>query len=313
MPTIGELDVHPLCLGGNVFGWSADEQTSFAVLDAYAEAGGNFIDTADMYSVWADGNRGGESEAIIGRWMASRGNRDEMVIATKVGKLEPLTTLDTPTVRRACEASLERLQTDRIDLYYAHDDDTDTPLDETVMAFGALVRDGLVREVAASNYSADRLAQAVRFADVHGVARYIAVQPRYSLVARDDVDGELADLCQREDLAIAPYSTLGSGFLTGKYRPGEATPDSVRAQGAAKHLDTERGQAVLKSLDEVAAAHDAEVATVALAWCAQRPGITTPIASARTPEQLPALLALADLELTDDEMTLLDDASAAPS
>jgi aryl-alcohol dehydrogenase-like predicted oxidoreductase len=260
-----DLDVFPLALGGNVFGWTANQEESFAVLDAYAAAGGNFIDTADMYSAWAPGNSGGESETIIGRWMKARGNRDRMIIGTKVGMLEPLSGLSANTIPVAAEQSLGRLQTDRIDLYYAHKDDPKTPLEETLGAFDALVREGKVRYIAASNYTAPRLAEALDVSKRRGFARFVALQPHYNLVERKEYEGELAEVVRREGLSAIPYFALAKGFLTGKYRPGIPEVKSARAAGASAYLN-ERGLKVLAALDEVAGAHHTTVAAVALAW-----------------------------------------------
>jgi aryl-alcohol dehydrogenase-like predicted oxidoreductase len=304
-----DLSVHPLCLGTNVFGWTIDEQQSFAVLDAYAAAGGNFIDTADSYSSWIEGNSGGESETIIGRWMAARGNRDDMVVATKVGQMPGLRGLAPATIRAAAEASLARLGTDRIDLYWAHVDDEGTPLADTLGAFGELIGEGKVRYAGASNYGAPRLAEALAIARAGGLPEYVAVQPKYNLVARDQYEGPLADLCVREGVSCVPYYGLASGFLTGKYRPGGPEVASARAGSAAQLLD-DRGIAALSALDEVAVSHGTTVAAVALAWVAAQPGVAAPIASARTPEQLDDLLPFADLELSDDELRLLS--AAAP-
>jgi aryl-alcohol dehydrogenase-like predicted oxidoreductase len=304
-----DLSVHPLCLGTNIFGWTIDEQESFAVLDAYAAAGGNFVDTADSYSAWIHGNRGGESETIIGNWMAARGNRDEIVVATKVGKKPGLEGLAPATIRRAAEDSLARLATDRIDLLYAHLDDAATPLESSLAAFGALIAEGKVRAVAASNYSAPRLTEALAIARDNGLPEYVAVQPHYNLVFRDEYEGALADLCVREGIGCAPYFGLASGFRTGKYRPGGPAVSSPRAGSASAYLD-ERGIAVLGALDEVAAAHGATVAAVALAWLAAQPGVVSPIASARSPEQLAELLPMAGLDLGDDELRRLTEASA---
>ncbi|MDX3571987.1 aldo/keto reductase [Streptomyces sp. ID05-47C] len=302
-------EVFPLALGGNVFGWTADEAASFAVLDAYTAAGGNFVDTADSYSAWIEGNSGGESETIIGNWLKARGNRDDLVIATKVSQHPDHQGLTAANIRAAADASLRRLGTDRIDLYYTHFDKPEVPVEEIVGALDELVRAGKVRQIAASNISPERLRASLEFSDREGLARYVALQPHYNLVSRDTYEGELQDLVAASGLAAVPYYGLASGFLTGKYRPG-ATVDSARAQGAAKHLATERGQKVLTVLDEVARAHEAEVATVALAWLAARPTVAVPIASARTVDQLPALLAVADLELTEAEITRLTEASA---
>ncbi|MCW2567908.1 MAG: alcohol dehydrogenase [Mycobacterium sp.] len=304
-----DLQVFPLALGGNVFGWTADEETSFAVLDAYTAAGGNFVDTADVYSAWVDGNSGGESETIIGHWLARRGRRDDLVIATKVSQHPDAKGLSRASIRRGVDASLRRLQTDHIDLYYAHYDDADTPLEETVAALGELVTEGKVRYVAASNYTADRLEHALKIADAGGLPRYAAIQSHHNLVHRGEYEGALADLAAREGLAAVPYYALASGFLTGKYRDGTTDSGSPRAEGAAKYLD-DRGRRVLAALDEVAAAHGVAVATVALGWLAAQPTVVAPIASARTVEQLPDLVAVAELELTAAELDRLTTASA---
>jgi len=303
-----DLQVFPLCLGGNVFGWSADEQASFAVLDAYAEAGGNFIDTADSYSAWVPGHSGGESEAILGRWMRERKNRDRMVIATKVGQLPGLTGLSAKTIRKAAEDSLSRLGVECIDLYYAHQDDPDTPLEEALGAFDALVREGKVRYVAASNYTPERLSEALAVSKREGFARFVALQPHYSLMHRADYEDELRPVVEREGLATLPYFALARGFLTGKYRPGVEV-DSVRASGASQYLN-ERGLRVLEALEDIARAHDTTMAAVALAWLLAQPTVAAPIASARTTEQLADLLPMAKLELTKDELDRLSAASS---
>lgn len=305
-----ELSVFPLCLGSNVFGWTVDERSAFAVLDAYAAAGGNFVDTADSYAAWGEGNSGGESETIIGRWMAARGNRDDIVVATKVGKMPGLGGLAPATIRRAAEDSLARLGSDRIDLYYAHLDDEDTPLEDTLAAFGELIDEGKVRCIAASNYGAPRLAEALAVARANDLPEYVAVQPHYNLVHRGDYEGELADLCVREGLGSIPYPGLAGGFLTGKYRPGGRETGSPRAAGARSHLD-DRGLRVLAALDEVAASHGTTVAAVALAWVAAQPAVAAPIASARTPEQLAELLPMADLALDESELARLTGAGAS--
>jgi aryl-alcohol dehydrogenase-like predicted oxidoreductase len=302
-----DLDVFPLCLGGNVFGWTADEANSFAVLDAYAAAGGNFIDTADVYSSWASGHVGGESESTIGRWMAARGNRDAMIIATKVAKLETRKGLSAANIAAAAEDSLRRLATDRIDLYYAHEDDQSVPLEETLGAFDALIREGKVRYVAASNYPAERLDEALTMSARDGLASYVALQPEYNLVARA-YEGELRNVCVKHSLSCIPYFALAMGFLTGKYRADGAAVDSPRAAGASRYLN-ERGLAVLAELDTIAAARGTTVAAVALAWLAAQPTIAAPIASARTPEQLAALLPMATLRLTAEELDRLTSAS----
>jgi aryl-alcohol dehydrogenase-like predicted oxidoreductase len=303
-----DLDVYPLALGGNVFGWTADEEESFAVLDGYAAGGGNFIDTADVYSAWAPGNSGGESETILGRWLASRGTRDQTIIATKVGKHPQFQGLSAKTIRAAAENSLKRLETEYIDLYYAHADDEQTPLEETLGAFDALIREGKVRYIAASNYTAPRLAEALAVSDREGLARYVALQQHYNLVEREKYEGELADLVAREGLSSLPYYALASGFLTGKYRPG-AKVQSQRAQGASAYLN-EKGIKVLAALDEVAAAQNTAVAVIALAWLAAQPTVVAPIASARTTDQLPDLLRVSDVRLSDAELRKLNEASA---
>jgi aryl-alcohol dehydrogenase (NADP+) len=304
-----DLSVFPLCLGGNIFGWTIDEAQSFAVLDAYAAAGGNFLDTADSYSAWVPGNGGGESETIIGNWMAARGNRDDIVVATKVGKSPGVEGLGPATIRRAAEASLARLRTDRIDLYYAHLDDESTPLDETLGAFDELIREGKVRHIAASNYTAPRLAEALDLARGGDLPSYVAIQPHYNLVHREEYEGALAELCARERVGCVPYLALASGFLTGKYRIGAADTGSPRAATARGYLD-ERGLAVLAVLDDLAATHATTLAAVALAWLAAQPTVAAPIASARTPEQLAELLPMATLELADGELRRLAEASA---
>jgi aryl-alcohol dehydrogenase-like predicted oxidoreductase len=298
-----DLDVFGLCLGGNVFGWTADRETSFAVLDAYAAAGGNFIDTADVYMAGAPGNSGGESETIIGEWMAARDNRDSIVIATKVGKLAGLDNLRPETIHRAADDSLRRLGVDRIDLYYPHFDDTETPLAETLGAFGELIDAGKVRAIAASNYSGARLAEALETAEREGLPRYVALQPHYNLMERDYESAQRA-VCEREDVACFPFYALAKGFLTGKYRPGGEDVDSPRAEGAKQYLD-ERGERMLAALDEIAAAHDAEVAAVAVAWLRQQDTVLAPIASARNEEQLKPLLDSVSLNLSSDELARL--------
>ncbi|WP_328904932.1 aldo/keto reductase [Streptomyces sp. NBC_00234] len=304
-----DLQVFPLALGGNVFGWTADEIQSFAVLDAYAAAGGNFIDTADSYSAWAPGNEGGESETVVGKWLASRGNRSDIVVATKVGAHPSYKGLSAATIKGAAEESLRRLGTDHIDLYYTHFDDESVPVEEIVTALDQLVKEGKVREIAASNISPERLRASLDFSESEGLARYVALQPHYNLVSRDTYEGALQDTAAEAGLASVPYFALASGFLTGKYRAGAAV-ESARAEKAGQHLETERGRKVLAALDKVATEHGAEIATVALAWLAARPTVVAPIASARTVEQVPALVAVAGLRLSEQELTALTEASA---
>ena len=303
MAKIGSLEVSRLCLGANVFGWTADREASFAVLDAFVGAGGTVIDTADSYMWRVPGNSGGESETIIGDWMATRGNRDDVVLATKVGSLPSRPGLSAANIAAACADSLSRLRTDRIDLYWAHKDDPDTPQEEALGAFDALVRAGSVREIGASNFSADRLRSALDLSASAGTAAYAAAQPHYNLVERAEFEADLAPLLAERGVACLPYYALAKGFLTGKYRPGVSV-DSHRAAGNEKLLD-EVTLALLGALDTVADAHRTTVAAVALAWLAGQPGVSSPIASARRVEQLQDLLPMATLTLTDDDRALL--------
>jgi aryl-alcohol dehydrogenase-like predicted oxidoreductase len=306
MPSLGrtDLDVFPLCLGGNVFGWTADEPQSRAVLDAYVGAGGNFIDTANSYLV-----EHGRSETIIGRWLADRGNREKLVVATKVGGGRgPVRNLRAETIQREAHASLERLQTDRIDLYFAHFDDEETPLEESLAAFDALVRDGLVRHIGASNYTPQRLGAALELQRRRGLAEFTVLQPHYNLVERE-FESTLLPVVEAWDLAVVPYFGLAKGFLTGKYRPGGERVESERAEGARAYLER-GGAAVLEALDDVAAAHSTTVAAVAIAWLLARPWVAAPIASARTTEQLEQILPAGTLELTAAEVDRLSAAAA---
>jgi aryl-alcohol dehydrogenase-like predicted oxidoreductase len=302
-----ELDIFPICLGGNVFGWTADEPASRAVLDAYTGAGGNFIDTSNSYLV-----EHGQSESIIGRWMANRGNRDRFVLATKVGGgREPVRNLRPETIEAEAQASLQRLQTDRIDLYYAHFDDPGTPLADSLRAFDALVKAGIVSHLGASNYSPERLTAALELQRDLGLAEFTVLQPHYNLVERD-FERTLLPVADKWDLAVLPYFALAKGFLTGKYRPGGEAIDSPRAEGARAYLDR-GGEAVLEALDEIAAAHDATVAAVALAWLLAQPQIVAPIASARNTEQLEQILPAATLELAPGEIDRLTATASAVS
>lgn len=303
-----DLAVFPLALGGNVFGWTAEEKHSFAVLDAYTAAGGNFLDTADVYSAWIEGLKGGESETVIGKWLAARGNRDKVIVATKVGLHPDYKGLSASNIKAAAEQSLRRLGIDHIDLYYSHYDDPSVPVEEIVTALDDLVKAGKVRAVGASNLSAKRLQASLDFAERENLARYVVIQPEYNLVSRDTYEGALQDTAEAAGLSALPYFSLATGFLTGKYRPG-ITVDSARADRAAGYASTERGVAVLDALDTVAAAHGAELATVALAWLLTRPTVVAPIASARNLEQLPGLLAVQDLTLTDEDIRVLTKAS----
>jgi aryl-alcohol dehydrogenase-like predicted oxidoreductase len=292
-----------------VFGWTIDERRSFEVLDAYVEAGGNFIDTADMYGRRGTGGAG-ESERIIGRWMAARGNREQLVIATKVGMAADAPGLSRENIRRGLEGSLERLGIERVDLYYAHRDDPDTPLEQTLGAFGELIEQGRIGYAAASNYSAERLAQAIGVGEAEGMASYVALQPHYNLVERGEYEGALAAVCARHGLACVPYFGLARGFLTGKYRPGGRELDSQRAAGVREAYFNDRGFAVLEALDEVAGAHATSAAAVALAWLLAQPTVLAPIASATSPEQLSELLECAELELSAAELERLTVAGA---
>lgn len=298
-----------LCLGGNVFGWTADESESFAVLDVAREAGITFVDTADAYSAWAHDGRGGQSEAIIGRWMAERDARDEMVLATKVGMHPGDDNLRPATVQRAVEGSLERLGTDRIDLYYAHKDDGGD-LTEALAAFDALVHRGKIRMIGLSNFSPDRVREALEVCEREGFIPPVALQPLYSLMERG-YEGEERDAAATGDLAVLPYSSLASGFLTGKYRPGGSAVESTRAGKAGSYLSEPRGQAVLEAIDAAAEAHNVPVAAVALAWLRAQPTVVSPIASARTAEQVAPLAASIGLELAPEELDALNAASRA--
>nr|WP_237465045.1 aldo/keto reductase [Leucobacter luti] len=299
-------------MGGNVFGWTADRAASFEVLDAFVAGGGDFVDTADGYSHWVPGHTGGESETIIGEWLAARGTRDRVVLATKVSTHPEFAGLAAANVRAAADASLARLGTDRIDLYYAHFDDAETPLEETVAAFSELVDAGKVRAIGVSNYTAERVAEWFRIARDGGYHLPVALQPHYNLVEREFETNGLRAVAESEALSVFPYFSLAKGFLAGKYREAaDATAPgaSARAEGAIAYLD-DRGRAVLGALDEVAAAHGAELASVSLAWLRQQPTVGAPIASARSTEQLPALLAALSLELSQAELDRLAAASA---
>ncbi|WP_065571337.1 aldo/keto reductase [Microbacterium oleivorans] len=300
------LNVFPLSLGGNVFGWTADRDTSFAVLDAFVAAGGDFIDTADVYSAWVPGHSGGESETIIGEWIASR-KPEGVVVATKVSKHPDFPGLSASNVRAGAEASLKRLGVDTIDVYYAHAEDENTPLEETVEAFGALVADGLIRYPAISNFSAENAREWIRIAREKGVAEPIATQPAYNLVDRA-VERDVVPAAQELGLTVVPYFALASGFLTGKYRSTDTAGQSSPRAGAAAKYVTADGLAVLDALDEVADAHGVSSASAALGWLRAKGAV--PIASASRVDQVDSLIAGATLELTADEVAALDDASA---
>lgn len=304
------LMVRPWALGGNVFGWTLDEKGAFDVLDAFVDAGFDFIDTADVYTRWT--GAGGESETIIGRWMKARGNRSRVVVATKVGmEMGPREKGLSPAwIRTACENSLRRLQTDHIDLYQAHVDDPDVPLEETAAAFAALVKEGKVRVLGASNFSGARLADALAVGERLGLPRYHTLQPHYNLCERAAFESDLQALCVRKDVGVIPYYPLASGFLSGKYRTAADRAKSARGEGVAKYMNA-RGFRILDALDAVAAASGATPARVALAWLMQRPAVVAPIASATSRAQVADLAAAADLTLDTAAVRLLDTASAA--
>ena len=306
-----DLAVAPLCFGGNVFGWTADEKTSLALLDSFVDAGFNFVDTADTYSRWVAGHEGGESETIIGRWLKSRGSRDKVVIATKVGMdMGPGGKgLSAAHIRKSVEQSLKRLQTDHIDLYYSHKDDPETPLEETLQAHADLVSQGKIRAIGASNYNASRLREALDVSKRLNLPRYEVLQPEYNLYARSGFEAELQPLCREAGLGVAPYYALASGFLTGKYRSEEDFGKSPRGARMAAYLN-ERGRSILSALDEAAEEHHVTPAQVAIAWLIAQPGITAAIASATSLEQLQELMGAARLELDPDTLALLDAASA---
>jgi aryl-alcohol dehydrogenase-like predicted oxidoreductase len=292
-----DLHVHPLCLGGNVFGFSADVKNSEDVLSYYFENGGNFVDTADMYSQWAPGNVGGESETFIGNWMKKRGNRSQMVIATKVSKLDIRPGLKAANIAAACDDSLRRLQTDYIDLYYAHQDDPDTPIEETLGAFDSLIKAGKVRYIAASNFTPARLKESLDIAKKSNLASYVACQDQYNLMDRD-YDRTLRHTVEKNGLSEIPFYGLARGFLSGKYRPG-VTVESVRASGVANSYANDRGWAMLEKLDLIAQDKKTSVAAVALAWLRSQPTVSTPIASATKLEQIKELMPVLELSASE--------------
>ena len=306
-----DLKIAPLVLGGNVFGWTADREASFAVLDAFVDGGGTMIDTADVYSTWAPGHQGGESESMIGKWLKAGGNRDRVLIATKVGMLpgEGGEKLAPTRIAAACEASLKRLRTDRIDLYFAHQDDEATPQDAALEAFAKLVEAGKVRVLGASNFRAGRLMSANEAARAAGLPHYQVLQPEYNLVARDKFEGELQDYCVEYNIGVVPYYSLASGFLTGKYRSTDDLGKSVRGGGMGKLIEG-KGMAVLAAMDRVAEETGASLAQIALAWLIAQPGVTAPIASATSAEQVRDLMPAMSLALTADQLEVLADAGA---
>lgn len=309
--TIGNTDltVAPINLGGNVFGWTLDEQESYEILDAFVEAGFNFIDTADTYPWWVNGV-GEQSESIIGRWMKSRGNRDKLVIATKVGSetKEHGYDISKKHILKSAEESLQRLQTDYIDLYYTHFDDNVTPVEQTLSAHDELVKAGKVRHIAVSNLSPERLEQSFEVAENHGLSKYVALQPHYNLLERMNYESQYLPLVEKYGLTVFPYYALASGFLTGKYRSDADSGKSVRGKGAQKYMN-KKGRAVLDALDKVAAKHSTQQATVSLAWLLAQPHIGAPVVSATSKAQLDTLLAAPALNLDAEDLSLLDTAS----
>ncbi len=307
-----ELQVSPLCFGGNVFGWTADEPTSFRVLDAFVAAGMDFVDTADSYAKWAPGNQGGESETILGRWMKQRGNRNKVIIATKVGSDMGAQGkgLSRTHIMRAVDASLKRLQTHHIDLYQSHIDDAEAALEETLGAYADLIAQGKVRAIGASNYTAGRLAQSLQTSKQHAYPRYESLQPLYNLYDRADYETALEPLCRTEGVGVISYSSLGSGFLSGKYRTDDDVSKSARGQGVKRRYYNDRGFRILRMLDEVARQHRSTPAAVALAWLLARPGLTAPIVSATSVEQVNELLGATRLELDAASIEQLNQASS---
>lgn len=306
------LEVAPLALGGNVFGWTIDEPASFQVLNAFVAAGFNLVDTADVYSAWKPGNKGGESETILGNWIKKSGNRQKVLLATKVGKDMGAGKkgLSKDYVLRAAEESLRRLQTDYIDLYQSHEDDATVPLQETLEAFGQLVKQGKVRAIGASNYSAPRLSGALNVSKKHGLPRYESLQPLYNLYDRADYEATLEPVCRENGIGVIPYYSLASGFLTGKYRGEADLAKSARGAGVKKYLNA-RGFRILEALDQTAKKYNSTPAQISLAWLLTRPTVTAPIASATNVTQLRELLDATNLTLDRDSIELLDQASSA--
>ena len=304
------LQVSPICLGGNTFGWTSDQAKSEEVLDAYVEAGGNFIDTADVYSRWAPGNTGGDSERVLGKWMKDRGNRAGVIIATKVGS--PMgdkpneTGLSRHHIIAGVEASLKNLQTDYIDLYQSHRDDLNTPVEETLRAYDDLVTQGKVRYIGASNFAAWRLTRNLWASDKHNFVRYETLQPLYNLYSREGYERELEALILDQQIGVIPYSTLGSGFFSGKYRQGQSLPNTPRAQGVQRTYMNERGFKILAEVERIAEARSATPSQVALAWLLARPGITAPIVSGTSAQHVHELVGAAELKLTSDDITALN-------
>ena len=301
-----DLEIAPLVLGGNVFGWTADEDTSFAILDAFVDAGGTMIDTADVYSAWVPGHVGGESETVIGKWLKTDGKRDKVQIATKVGFSQGLAP---DSVRKACDASLQRLGIERIDLYYQHTDDQKVPLADSLGVFDELRRAGKIGEIGLSQYTPERLVEAVYVADKHGYARPCALQNWYNLLEREKLEGPLLDAATEGGMSVLAFYALANGFLTGKYRSQDDLSKSVRGMRNVEYLEG-RGQRVLEALDEISGETGAALGTIALAWTMARPGVAAPLASATSIDQLKESLAALSLELTADQIARLDEASA---
>jgi aryl-alcohol dehydrogenase-like predicted oxidoreductase len=306
------IEVAPLAFGGNVFGWTIDEKTSFELLDAFTAAGFNLIDTADTYSHWKPGNKGGESETIIGNWLKRRNNRDKLIIATKVGGAVAggKKDLSKKHILKTVEDSLQRLQTEYIDLYQSHWDDLDTPVEETIEAYAQLVKQGKVRAIGASNLSAERLLQSIEFSEQNGLPRYETLQPEYNLYSRQKFEQEYEAICEEKGLGVINYYSLASGFLTGKYRSLEDVDKSTRGGGVVKNYLNDRGLRILNALDEVAKQYNTNPASVSIAWLVARPGITAPIASATSIQQLTDLIKATQLKLDADAIGLLNSASA---
>ena len=304
------LNVSPICLGGNVFGWTVDERQSFQLLDGFIDSGFNFIDTADMYSRWVQDNRGGESETIIGNWLKKRGGRDKVIIATKFGmEMAPNKVgLSPEYMMQAVEDSLRRLQTDYIDLYQSHKDDENTPVTATLEGYQRLIEQGKVREIGASNFSATRLQEALDASD-NGLPRYQSLQPLYSLVERNEYETEMEELCQKENVGVISYFSLASGFLTGKYRNEQDIDGRARGPAVQKYMNTD-GFRVISTLSEIAEQHDSKIGQVAVAWLMARPSVTAPIVSATNMEQLQELLDSAELSLGEENINKIDKASA---
>jgi aryl-alcohol dehydrogenase-like predicted oxidoreductase len=304
------IKVNPFALGGNVFGWTIDQKTSLEILDAYVDSGLNLIDTADVYSAWAPGNKGGESETIIGNWLQKNGKRDKVVIATKVGmEMGPgKKGLSEAYITKAVEDSLKRLKTDYIDLYQSHLDDKDTPLEETLSTYTDLIKQGKIRAIGASNYDATRLKEALEISKKNSFAAYQTLQPEYNLYDREGYEKELEPLCRKNDIGVITYYSLASGFLTGKYRSEDDLNKSKRGQGVKKYLN-DRGFSILKALDEIAASHNSSPASVAIAWVIARQGITAPIASATSLKQLKDIVAATELKLNGQDVEILNNSS----